>query len=476
MMRAKRGFIYSFLMVCFLITGCSKEKVIPEEYTVEYGDEKKLGEVLRLVKNEKPSLSVDVKRVGIYHVEITNTKKQKRNVIVHIEDTKIPKIKLKSDKYEYSLSKSFPYKDNIKSIKDDIDGEIKNIEHVSQKEYKVLLEKVKREHERWKKREYHSETDLKMEKDDDSVIHNTILVTSDIKEGRAGNYTGKIAAIDKNYNIREQTFQIAVKQQKKKKGERKETAAGEANASANISEKEQSSYANSTSIPSVSDSVAAAALARIGGHMSCDELVSEAYIASGKISGKNIYNIDFIAANTWTNLGTPVARGNARPGDVIYYQNGGTGSFHVAVYLGNNQAVHGGFFNRNVVRYSVDIGSGPVFYRMPNSVTWDDIAVGMYGKEYVAIQKENAEQAAGNANKQPSPSIEQQPSSPNDSIKNNETEMDIYRQDYELNIGDKTLYISCSVDIEDLVNAYFSQTVDETSFLAQVTQKGCTVQ
>lgn len=40
MMRAKRGFIYSFLMVCFLITGCSKEKVIPEEYTVEYGDEK----------------------------------------------------------------------------------------------------------------------------------------------------------------------------------------------------------------------------------------------------------------------------------------------------------------------------------------------------------------------------------------------------------------------------------------------------
>ena len=301
-------------------------------------------------------------------------------------------------------------------------------------------------------------------------------MTSDIKEGRAGNYTGKIAAIDKNYNIREQTFQIAVKQQKKKKGERKETAAGEANASANISEKEQSSYANSTSIPSVSDSVAAAALARIGGHMSCDELVSEAYIASGKISGKNIYNIDFIAANTWTNLGTQVTRGNARPGDVIYYQNGGTGVFHVAVYLGNNQAVHGGFFNRNVVRYSVDIGSGPVFYRMPNSVTWDDIAVGMYGKEYVAIQKENAEQAAGNANKQPSPSIEQQPSSPNDSIKNNETEMDIYRQDYELNIGDKTLYISCSVDIEDLVNAYFSQTVDETSFLAQVTQKGCTVQ
>ena len=452
MMRAKRGFIYSFLMVCFLITGCSKEKVIPEEYTVEYGDEKKLGEVLRLGKNEKPSLSVDVKRVGIYHVEITNTKKQKRNVIVHIEDTKIPKIKLKSDKYEYSLPKSFPYKDNIKSIKDDIDGEIKNIEHVSQKEYKVLLEKVKREHERWKKREYYSEKDLKMEKDDDSVIHNTILVTSDIKEGRAGNYTGKIAAIDKNYNIREQTFQIAVKQQKKKKGERKETAA-EANASANISEKEQINYANSTSIPSVSDSVAAAALARIGGHMSCDELVSEAYIASGKISGKNIYNIDFIAANTWTNLGTPVARGNARPGDV-----------------------HGGFSNRNVVCYSVDIGSGPVFYRMPNSGTWDDIAVGMYGKEYVAIQKENAEQAAGNANKQPSPSIEQQQSSPNDSINNNETELDIYRQDYELNTGDKTLYISCSVDIEDLVNAYFSQTLDEASFLAQVTQKGCTVQ
>ena len=49
-------------------------------------------------------------------MEITNTKAE-RNVIVNIEDTKIPKIKLKSDKYEYSLPKTFPYKENIKSIK-----------------------------------------------------------------------------------------------------------------------------------------------------------------------------------------------------------------------------------------------------------------------------------------------------------------------------------------------------------------------
>lgn len=461
------------MTVCFLITGCSEEKVETKEYTVEYGDDKKLEEVLQLNKEDVSSLTVDVKKVGIYHVEITNKMNQKRNMIVHIEDTKVPDISLKFEKYEYTLPNKFSYEDNIKSIKDAVDGEIKSIKKVSQKEYKELLEKVKKEHTELNKREYHSEKDLKQEKDEDSIIHNAVLVTSDIKDEKAGTYTGKIAAIDKNYNIKEQTFQVVVKEQEKKKD--KETAAGETNASANISEKEQINYAKSTSVPSVSDPVAAAALARIGGHMSCDELVSEAYIASGKISGNNSYNIGFIAANTWINLGTQVTRGNAVPGDIVYYSNGGTGSFHVAVYLGNNQAVHGGFSNQNVVRYSVDIGAGPVFYRMPDTVTWDDIAVGMYGKEYVDNQKQNNENANNSTKKKPSSSDNESSSLPEGNTDSIPSDIDITGYDYEINNGEKTIYLRCPANVENLVYAYMSRSLDEAAFLAQVTEKGCSV-
>ncbi len=50
-----------------------------------------------------------------------------------------------------------------------------------------------------------------------------------------------------------------------------------------------------------------------------------------------------------------------QPGDLIYYADGGMGMAHIAVYIGNGQAVHGGFNGSETVVASAYLGSGPVF-------------------------------------------------------------------------------------------------------------------
>lgn len=63
-------------------------------------------------------------------------------------------------------------------------------------------------------------------------------------------------------------------------------------------------------------------------------------------------------------LGVQVAPAEALPGDLVYYQDGGMGMAHIAVYIGNGRAVHGGWNGNQTIEYSVNVGSGPVFIRV----------------------------------------------------------------------------------------------------------------
>lgn len=97
--------------------------------------------------------------------------------------------------------------------------------------------------------------------------------------------------------------------------------------------------------------IAAAALAQLGVEQDCTALVSNALAAAGiHFHG---WPADYMSLGTVTS--TPV------PGDLIYYANGGTGSAHIAVYIGNGQAVHGGWNGGTTAIYSANIGSGPVY-------------------------------------------------------------------------------------------------------------------
>jgi cell wall-associated NlpC family hydrolase len=102
--------------------------------------------------------------------------------------------------------------------------------------------------------------------------------------------------------------------------------------------------------------IAAAALAQLGVAQDCTMLVTNSLAAAG------------INYHGWPagylSLGRTVSQAEAQPGDLIYYADGGVGMAHIAVYIGNGQAVHGGFHGSTVV-WSVNVGgSAPVFIAM----------------------------------------------------------------------------------------------------------------
>jgi peptidoglycan DL-endopeptidase CwlO len=102
--------------------------------------------------------------------------------------------------------------------------------------------------------------------------------------------------------------------------------------------------------------IAAAAYAQLGVSQDCTALATNALAAVG------------INYHGWPagylSLGRTVSAAEAQPGDLAYYQNGGMGMAHIAVYVGNGMAVHGGWNGGTTALYSVNVGSGPVFIRV----------------------------------------------------------------------------------------------------------------
>jgi cell wall-associated NlpC family hydrolase len=102
--------------------------------------------------------------------------------------------------------------------------------------------------------------------------------------------------------------------------------------------------------------VVAAALAQLGVPQDCTALVTRSIAAVG-------INFHGWPAG-YLSLGHTVPASEALPGDLAYYANGGTGLAHIAVYVGNGMAVHGGWNGGTTALASVNIGSGPVFIRL----------------------------------------------------------------------------------------------------------------
>ncbi|KQO01536.1 hypothetical protein ASF21_07850 [Arthrobacter sp. Leaf234] len=112
--------------------------------------------------------------------------------------------------------------------------------------------------------------------------------------------------------------------------------------------------------PAVSSSVAAtiaeAAKGQLGVMQDCTRLASNALAAAG-------INFHGWPAG-YLSLGRTVSAGEAIPGDLIYYADGGMGMAHIAVYIGGGQAVHGGFNGNTTVIAPAELGSGGVYIRV----------------------------------------------------------------------------------------------------------------
>lgn len=115
---------------------------------------------------------------------------------------------------------------------------------------------------------------------------------------------------------------------------------------------------NVTEIPSSSTNAAIleSAKSQLGAIQDCTVLGEQALKAAG-VSGVGDESPASLMA-----FGTQVS--NPQPGDFVYYEDGGAGVPHNAIYIGDGKAIHSGWEGNQTVVESVNIGSGPAFYRI----------------------------------------------------------------------------------------------------------------
>lgn len=170
------------------------------------------------------------------------------------------------------------------------------------------------------------------------------VTESDVDANEPGTYTVTYSAKDKAGNESTASVSITV--------EEKEEPVVEQNAYS-YSGYDVTASAGSNAVSVNGSGVASAAMSQLGQYQDCTSLVSRSLAAQG-ISFRG-----YPAA--YLSLGSVVSGAEAQPGDIIYYANAGAGVAHVAVYVGNGQAVHGGFNGNQTVLTSAYLGSGPVF-------------------------------------------------------------------------------------------------------------------
>lgn len=92
------------------------------------------------------------------------------------------------------------------------------------------------------------------------------------------------------------------------------------------------------------EGLVAAALAQVGVSQDCTDLVQNALAGIGMATPRTQGGYDH-GVSDFYQYGTPVTDGNYAPGDILIWP----GAPHVAIYIGNGQAVHGGWGGNQTV-------------------------------------------------------------------------------------------------------------------------------
>ena len=343
-------------IVAFILNGCSQELEVKtaDSITTEYGEELENSKLYDAKESDenvtvKKVDGYDAKKLGEQTLDVIFTdgnKETEKQIKVKVEDTKKPEIELKKDKITITAGDKLTLKDNVKSVKDPIDGDLKY-------------------------------SNKKVEKS------GYYIDKGKLDTGKAGTYEVKVLAYDANGNASEKTFKVIVEKKKEVKKEKSKATTNNNTVTntVNDSNKKQDSAGQSTgqqppatsnnteedNIP-VSDSpIVKAALAQVGGKGICSSVAETAINAVGKSAWieETITNEDgstltqsTLTPENFTKLGVSVGISQMRPGDILYYTDGGAGVSHVAVYIGNNKAVHGGWLGNNMVVETIYVGSG----------------------------------------------------------------------------------------------------------------------
>lgn len=122
-------------------------------------------------------------------------------------------------------------------------------------------------------------------------------------------------------------------------------------------------------IKEVESPVVNTALSLIGTEMWCEELVEKSINSIGKsawitieyMDGDAIVEEKTLAPTNFLKISHKISFNDKNPGDLVYYEN----INHIAIYIGNNQIVHGGINGKNVEINDIIINNeNPIILRI----------------------------------------------------------------------------------------------------------------
>ena len=174
-------------------------------------------------------------------------------------------------------------------------------------------------------------------------------VDGSVDTGNVGTYSVNVSAKDSAGNTSTKTLTINVEEKAEEKTDTSsnKTSNNTATSSATTNTTTNTTTTTATATDgSTASAIANAALAQIGVNQDCTMLVTN----SLKAVGINFHGwpYQYSSLGSWTS--------NPVPGDIIIY------SGHVAVYVGNGQAVHGGWLGYTTVKSSVSCTNALIGY------------------------------------------------------------------------------------------------------------------
>ena len=277
---------------------------------VEYGtDNYDARNVIENIQNgiiKEYTKDVDTTMVGTQQVtfEIGNEDVVKKfETAIEVVDTKKPIIEFKQQEVTIYVGTNYDVKNNIKSVTDEVDGDI----------------------------EYKEETE-----NDEKKYYYTI--SSNLNENETGQYDVSITAYDKNGNETVETYKIKVIERPKPK---------------------VYTYTSNYTGPATVDtsSIVSTALSFVGyRYVSSGESPSTGFDCSGLV--KYVYSLHgkYLAHGTTyqSTSGYGVSRSEMAPGDIIIWSTlSNNYPTHAAIYIGNDQMVHAANPGQGVIVSSV---------------------------------------------------------------------------------------------------------------------------
>ncbi len=329
-----------------------------EMLSVNYGDTKAIANVAKEVLGDQVSDVIDLKEVSnsgmtaVYELD---------SYMVTVEMENTSGTGEKTAKLEVETKATFAKSDAEKVVVNSTDA--KEVNDGSVYVYQLKLNVVDTEAPRINI----SETDMTIDDTDEFDVNYFVNVTDNV-DGVVSDYSveGMPAKNGDKWESGKHVLTIRSKDSSGNEAaaemivriyETEEEVAPVAQSSNNASRSSNYGYGADVAAGSYAggNAVASAALGQLGIAQDCTALVTNALRAVG------IYFHDWPAG--YLSLGTVVSASQAQPGDLIYYADGGVGAAHIAVYIGNGQAVHGGYLGSTRIA-SAYMGSGPVFIRL----------------------------------------------------------------------------------------------------------------